>query len=825
MDPLGSSGSAFGLLGDQQPRDIAGDIRREQRRKQLKRAMWILLLALTLFALGVAVKLFADAKSRDREVIAAGEDFSRGVPDGLREAAARIEAELTEDPEDAELQAALALTRIQLFTEFGEGEEDAKAAFESVRDQGGYEAALARGLYAISQGQVAEARAAVDEAMGQAESRFAPGHHLWLRAMATIVEGGTPADELMAEVTKAAAEAENVALRRARVRLVFQSGQGDQALELLSEARRQDPEHVGLAADEVLYNAILGQRYGGVADIADQLSTKFQPAKRDLAHARLARAVVHVHSGEAEPARGLLRQAWPDLPVWEKPARTIALETALLAGDVELTREILSGGDIDEAEVGIYQAWLDLIDGDVMKSLAALAKLDQRHPKVALLQGLALVEQGRWPEAKDWLERADKMLPGRVDVEVARARVEAQIGDPEQALRKLEALSEEEPYAPRAWTGLGEAISAVHAAGKGRSIREAQRAFRKAVERETLPAEALMRLGELLDKQRSADGGSAAEALEAFERAVETNNHFPRYTARLGIYLAELGFWERAVEVLAPLPERPGIAWQEIIVLIRAQARFANAKGKPQPELESLFELAKELGAPPREINIERARVALYGDEGGAKRAVEILTPLIEADENEIEGRVLLARAMVKQFDREEAVRMLRRGIQGADRDARLFLEWASIESRSGTKRSASLRARAAWKDLLAEDQPPAVLLDAAYTLSRIYLRTDEKKYGLALGRELTERVPYRSEAWRLRAALQLRAGNTSDASRSAQRSVDLDDKNPLAHEVTGHCLLRFGHKDQARASYQKAVELAKGTPKEVALRENLRRL
>ena len=54
---------------------------------------------------------------------------------------------------------------------------------------------------------------------------------------------------------------------------------------------------------------------------------------------------------------------------------------------------------------------------------------------------------------------------------------------------------------------------------------------------------------------------------------------------------------------------------------------------------------------------------------------------------------------------------------------------------------------------------------------------------------------------------------------------MDLDETNPLAHEVTGHCLLRFGHKDQAREAYKKAVELAEGTPKEAALRDNLRRL
>jgi len=120
MDPLGRSGSAFGVLGDQEPRDIAGDIRKTQRRKQLKRAFLVLLLALALFALGVAVKIFADSRARKRVVVQAGAQFDHGLPDDLRGAAATLEATLVEDPEDPELRAALAMTWGQLYAEFGE---------------------------------------------------------------------------------------------------------------------------------------------------------------------------------------------------------------------------------------------------------------------------------------------------------------------------------------------------------------------------------------------------------------------------------------------------------------------------------------------------------------------------------------------------------------------------------------------------------------------------------------------------------------------------------------------------------------------------------
>lgn len=826
MDPLGRSGTAFGVMQGQRPRDIAGDIRRRQRQRQLKRALLVLVLFLVLLALGFAVKVFADNRARASSISEAQAHFVKGTDKELREAIVDMQAGVEEFEAHPSMQAGLAVARAQLFAEFGDDEAEARAAVEAVQNDVAFDAVLARGLLAAADGDVTKAREAVDTlaALGEPDGLATSQNATWLRGFASVVEGGVPSDDLLGAVAEASKEEGATALRRLHARLVFQAGDGEKALEILNEARQRAAEHVGLAADEVLYNALLGQRYGGVADIADQLLEGFELSTRDRAHARLARAVVHVHAGEVDKGSKLLSEAFGALAPWETRARTVALETALAAADVELTREILAAGEFDEQERGEYEAWLELIDGDVMAALDRLAKLEQAAPRVALLQGLALVEQARWAEAAPWLERAQKLLPGRIDVEVARARVEIREGDPEQALRKLEAMAEEEPYAPRAWTGLGEAILAVHEAGKGRSRREAERAFQKAIDRERLPAEAAMRLGEVLDAQRAQDGSSAKAALEAYEKAVEINDRLPRYRARLGLYLEQLGFLKRAETQLEKVADRKGIAWPELVALARVKVINAHAAEKPLPEIEPWLNRAEELGAPPRELARERGR-RLYLLPEVPEDAVNILGRLVDEDPSDVDTRVLYARALFARFDREEAVRVLRRGIKETDEPARLYLEWAEIESRSRPKKSSMFRARSAWKSMLGENQAPYLLIDAAEKVSRIFLRTKEEKLGLQVGRELTERVPYHTQSWEIRAAFQLRAGNTSDASQSAQRALELDANNFLAHEIHGHCLLRFGRKDEARAAYKKAVELAEGLPVQERLKDNLRRL
>jgi tetratricopeptide (TPR) repeat protein len=792
------------------------EIRAERRRRVYKR---VALVVASLASLGLIVWLVFSGVRRaelaDVEATAAMH-FRAGSYANLARGVALIDEAVAAGSDPTRLAPAKAVLLAQSYAEYGADSAAAEAAVAGLSSS--FDKQLAQGLLAIGHNDVESARAHhAGLAQLEASDAFAGDRAKWLEAMIRVAER-TPTDPewtapLLTDETP-------VALRRLALRLEVQNGRIEQALQGLGQARMANPNHIGLAADEVFYNAFKHEKYGGVGDVADALLANFDPGPRDRAHAQLARAVVHVHAGEMEPALLLLDEAWEHLGAWETEARQLALEMALSSGDAERTRRWLGEIGLPESEVAVYEAWVDLVAGDIMASLASLASLPQERPRVALLQGLALCEQARWDEARPWLERARELLPGRVDVDVALARVDAH-GEGEatkMAVRKLEAVTEEEPFAPRAWTGLGEAYLA------NGSLRKAQRALEKATKRERSPAEAYLRLGELWDGWRKDDGEAAMKALAYFEQAVETNDQYPRYRERLATYLAELGLDRRAHEQMKMLVDRDGVHWPTLLTAVRLEVERSDRLKQPVPEAVSdWIEKAVSGGAPEPAAAVERARVAL--SKGKVFEAERILLGAVEAAPTELAPRRLLALAKQRQFERDEAIKVLRRGIQALDFDAPLALEWARIEARIGTKKAPVYRARAAYHAMFEVDTPPGELLRAAITVVDIHLKREEERGALTIARNLVERIPWHSGAWLLRAEAQLKAGNTGDASRSAKQATDLDDENAAAWQLRGHCLLRFGKKDEAREAYSKAVELAKGTPRESEYRDNLRGL
>ena len=147
------------------------------------------------------------------------------------------------------------------------------------------------------------------------------------------------------------------------------------------------------------------------------------------------------------------------------------------------------------------------------------------------------------------------------------------------------------------------------------------------------------------------------------------------------------------------------------------------------------------------------------------------------------------------------------------------------MEGRGGSKRKAAARGRTAWIRTRNAKRSPAELLEAGALATRLLLRDKKGKPALTVARELTEAVPFHSEAWTIRAAVQLKAADASDARESVDKALELDPDNPRAHELLGHTMLRFGNKDKAREAYEKAIELAKGTPAEADFRKSLDRL
>jgi len=843
------------------PRDLIGDIQAQQRRKVLRRAAAMAAFAIAVILVAVVVKSVADRRQLENYVTSARDRFSLGTAADLAQAEETLLEALEDYPGNERLTGALALVRAQRVAEYGQGFEAAQEAVDASEGLETYDAELARGLTAIGTGDLDVAQASL-ERLEQLDdgSSVAPGHDFWLRGQLALAAperlGGVKAVEAVeAELRERVDSGDaDVAAQRLLISLLMSQGKGREALDELERARKQSATHEGLAADEALYNAVLRQKLGGVASVSEQLlahADELSPP--DRAHARLARAVVHLYSGEQDEALAGLDAAWPDLSGGDRVARMLALELAMEAGDAERALEWAKLSSLPDQERKIYEAWASLVAADIMAALEQTAKLPQEHPRVAYIQGLALTEQGRWKEAKPWLERADRMIPGRVDVEVALARVEAHVGDPRIALRKLEGLAKEEPFAPRAWTGLGEAnfvlwrsvskaearaeeepaedpeVPAEEQLDPAQLLRDSEAALARAIEVERVPAEAHLLSGKIWDVRAIDRDNGFQEALERHQAAADTNPQLPRYREALGLYLAYLGHRKQAIEQLSPMVGQRGISSATPLTLVQLSAEQAEALGTPMPaEVAGWLEAAEELGAGETELAKTRSLVELVRatpeDLVAAQTRLEKLT---EGDEIDVEAEVLLGRVILRQRESKQALSSVRRAIADVEesRSGRLEAVRGYIELRKGKYPQAAMFARAGFNLMLKEPRPPAELLEAAETAIDAYIKSRKPKPGVGVARDLTERMPYHTDAWTLQAEAELAAKKTSEALESAERAIELDDDNARAHQLIGNAWLRFGKKDRARTAYEKALELVKGTGLESSYRDNLRRL
>ncbi|PRQ08500.1 tetratricopeptide repeat protein [Enhygromyxa salina] len=822
-----------------QPRDLIGDIHAQQRRKLFRRVALGVALFVMLLLIAIALKFLADRRHRDACLTEATQGFSLGTSAELVIVATKLETCIGEHPKDPLLHGALALTRAQLLAEFGESDEEAHDAVAALADLEfpTHDGELAQVMLDLDDGNLDSARDRLPTIADMDDtSSIAPNHEVWVSGMLAIADPEANIDDAIDTITATLPDDGSISIRRLLATLHMHAGDPAPALAQLVDARARSQTHLGLAADEALYNALLRQKLAGVADVADQLlGGGFEIAQRDRAHALLARGVVRVQSGEIEEGMKLVDQAWVMLPGWDKLSRTLALEMAMEAGDGARARKWIDEAGLRASESEIYEAWVKLVEGDVMSALEDLAKLPQEHPRVALLQGLALVEQNRFVEAQPWLERADKLIPGRVDVEVARARVEVHTGDPEAARRKLDALSAEEPFAPRAWTGLGEANVAVayrdsktKPGGKpdATALRDARRAFRKAVEIERMPSEAYLHLAELTDAKRREDPKLVPEVLDLFAKAVAANPKLPRYAEREALYLAELNFRTQAIDKLEAVLDRPGTTAQVPLALAQLalrQIEFGDRVELP-PKFDEWLEQAKTRGGvPPRTLDLLAARAMLARQQ--PKEALAKLEPLLAANEADLDARIYIVHAHMDLRDRDTALAVVKRGLGVLPDEVkgRLYFDWANVMARGGKRRPAANYANNGWKKLAKQsDVSVAEFLLHAEDAIRLLNRDMQPKPAAVIGREITELVPFHSDAWVIRADAEMRTNRGSDAKASAEKAVDLDDENARAHEVLAQVWLRFGYKDRAKESFERALELAAGTPREKDIKKSL---
>ena len=819
--------------------DLIGDIQRQNRRRILKRAAQITGLALALLLAGFGVKHLADERDRDQVVARVESQSLQGTVVDLIGAIELAELGLQRHPDHVPLQEARGLMRAHLWAEFGVAKAEAEAAVDALQPSAAK--TIGEGLLAFASGDIDSAASAQDVVLGEEAPTFERVELDWLRGMVAAARAESNPDGLRATAEllgeRVAAGEAGTSLRRVHAYLLLLSGQQAPALAMLAEAREQARSHYGLAADEALFNAHLHQELGGVASVADQLLA--MPAEalspRDRAHAALSRAVAHVAEGEPEDALRNLDDAWPNLAAWNMLARRLAVQTALDAGDTTRYQGWLDASAFTDDEKTVYRAWATLIRGDVMKALSLLEKAPQADPWVGLLQALALVEQNRWEEAKPWVERASKLLPGRHDIEVASARVELRLGDKALALRRLEALAEQEAYAPRAFTGLGEAHLLQGGDGekdedgrdpKASRDKKAKRALEKALEREPVPAEAQYLLSGIWHRRRLNDPEAEKRSLDLLRTAADTNPHLPRYRVALASYLADLGYTKEALGMMDDLQGEVGVGWAFTLRHVRL---LIERRGPLDADaIETLLKSAEEAGAEALALRKERARLDLRdGSKASLARAQSELEALTTQRPSDADAHVLLAMTLLKQFDRKAADAVCRRAAATVPEDdvGLLRLARANISARVGRTVQAAPMARSAWTAMLeSTTRTTADLLETAEVTTRLWTRSKKDAVALRVARELTDRVAYHAEAWIIRARTELAANEAADAKTSAQKALELDPNSPGAHEIHGHTLLRFGDKSGARAEYERAIELADAPDKDT-YRENLERL
>lgn len=800
---------------------------RTRRRRKVRGVVSVIVTVAVLAGLGVAGKLAWDHHRRGRAIEVARTHLQAGTPSDLEAAALAIDDGLGVSPGDGESLALLALVRAHQAAIGGDATE-LRAAIEAAADPEAHAVMAAEGVAAAVDGDIDAVDAVLEKLADSPEDRSLARTRAWLQAIAALgrVHDGTRIEPAIAALEAATEDDAWVPAHRALVALRLRAGQLDAALEHLKTARAAAPGDLGLAVDEALAFAIAGEHEAGVIEVADRLADDPTLAPRDRGRARLARAIVELRSKDPDEAEETLERAWSDLPPWDLDARDLAIEAALFAGETKRAKAWIDELEVPDEASAVYAAWTGLVEGDVAKSLETCAELPQTHPRVAWVQALALVEQGRWQEAGPWIERAASGYPARLELRVAKARVQAHTGDAKGAIEILEDIADEHPGTPRVHTGLGQAQ--LVEAGEDGSTKAAQSALERALKEESRPAEAAFLLGTLAERSAEKKPERAAEAKKMYERAVELDEEVPRYRTTLGVFLAAQGEHARAEEVLRTIADEPTPDPKALLVLSRAATEAATAEHRelPTKDIDAWIAKAAQAGAPAAGVTRERARVRLAsGDAAALPTIAAELGALLTTNPKDIDARVMHARALRRLGDFEGARASVREGIARTLRvlDGRLYIEWAAIDLADGEKRRAASLAYKGWKKVEAEPRPAGELVGHARVVADYWLSIDNTDVPRTIGRELVARVPHRADAHAFSARMSMLDDDPEHGCEDAKKALELDPELAEAHGAQAECLIKRREYAGARKELQVAIAKEKDPAERQRYKRRLR--
>lgn len=448
--------------------------------------------------------------------------------------------------------------------------------------------------------------------------------------------------------------------------------------------------------------------------------------------------------------------------------RTYLQQGELAAAEVAFNEALRLG--VNRAEVAAPLARIHLLRGKPLAvvdtvpadGLPAAARLE-----VLTLRATALAALGRKLEATASLAQARALDPASPVPLVAEVSLLLASGDVEAAQRLAARAVELGPEVAAAYNARA---STFHAAG---DLAQALRDYARALELQPGLIDAVVaRAGILLDLGRGdealalldATEGTAAEPRAAYLRAVIASARGDREAARR--HLAE------TAQIVDSLPAE-WLAGQEQILMAGALAHHAGRQFEKARKYLDVLTVRY-----PRNLGARKLLASIHVEEGDLARATGLLERVLKDSPDDAQAMFLMGRVMLTQRRYARASEFLDRAAQAGVEGARAALGL----SRFGQG-------------------------DVGAAIGEMRLAFEQSR-DLGVGMALTN--------------LLMRQGDRDEALDVARAALAAQPDNPVANNLVGALQAGRGARVEARAAYQRALELDTGfTP----ARLNLARL
>ncbi|MCH9685335.1 MAG: hypothetical protein K0V04_28120 [Deltaproteobacteria bacterium] len=763
------------------------EVRRRQRRTTALHSAAIIAATVLLACAG---KISVDYVRMDRALTSANTLVSDETPESLEQAVTWLSWGLDTDPDAPDGRSMLAFVRAQQAIDGSVSTDEVRAALDGARE--GPQTAIARSILAVLEGHPDRAGDMVAELEpDELDTAVLQRALWWVRGQIEVHQLGDPTRIAAAiEAIEASHGAESSWDRTHRVAaaLYFRAGRLDEAGARLDEALRLRPADTGVAVDRVLFDAVTRTRLHQTRAKLDTLLQDPSLRPRDAARARLAAGMLALRGGE-DNAQTQLNEAYRALHPMDHLARMLALEVALRHHATDLASRWIDSGELPKDVSTAHRAWIALLLDQPSTSLEQLATLPQGPSQVALVQGLALLEQGRNAEAHPFVQYAAHFLPNRPMLWVAQARTDGTLNNAGAAAEKLESIARRHPHTLRVWTGLAEALIA---ADGGRVPASAEFPLRKALAHEPVPAQAAFLLGLRLRDLSVDDPAKISDAIDSLRRAADLRPWAPTLRETLGLTLADAGDRIEALDLLHSVADAPSTAPGSLLVL----AELAAKADRFHDEREQWLESARTRGATVDALLHTQARIDIESTTTeDITRVKGTLEQWLADHPRDIEARLVHVEALRRLGDLDGARASVRAGFRSNRRHplGRLMLAWAQVEHDAGRDRRAASLAGKGWNNSLHEQRPTNELLDAAKQTIEAWRAVERDGSALLVGRQLTRQVPHRAESWVMRSRTQLATAHPGPACASARRAASLDASFLDAHRALAECSAALG--------------------------------